>query len=91
MAIAENQRNDTVEVHTQQGMHVAPIQHSFPQRYQDAYTAEIEDFVNGIRSGKLFNVSKQQCLVGHMIADAAHESVRENKLIRFREEYFGEH
>lgn len=85
MAIAENQKDNTVQIFTDQGKLESPINHSFPQRYKDAYTKEIADFANGIRSGQMHNVSKKQCLVGHLIADAAYESAVSGQVVDFRD------
>ena len=87
MAIAENQKNNTVQVHTLEGVYQHPINYSFPQRYKEAYREEILDFVKGIQAGRPFNISKKQCLLGHLIADAAHESATTNSVIDFQEKY----
>jgi hypothetical protein len=44
---------------------------SFPDRYKEAYTVEIADFVGAITSNKRTNVSKKKCLIGHIIAEAS--------------------
>ena len=87
MAIAENQKDNTVEVHTHAGSHQNPINYSFPQRYKGAYLEEISDFVNGLQTGKNHNITEKQCLLGHLIADAAHESAITNSVIDFHEKY----
>ena len=87
MAIAENERDNTVEIHTKKGTFRHPINYSFPQRYKDAYAKEITDFVEGIQNGKLNNVPKNQCLIGHLIADVAYESCVSNSVINFEERY----
>jgi myo-inositol 2-dehydrogenase/D-chiro-inositol 1-dehydrogenase len=90
MAIAENQKNTTVQVFTEIGQLQSPINFSFPQRYKDAYTKEIADFACGIHSGQLFNVSKRECMLGHLIADAAFESAVSNKVVAFQEKFANE-
>ena len=87
MAIAENERNNTVEIHTQKGVFRNPINFSFPQRYKDAYKKEILDFVEGIQGGKLNNVPKNECLLADLIADAAFDSCTSNSVIDFKEKY----
>lgn len=87
MAIAENERNNTVEIYTQKGIFRNPINFSFPQRYKEAYLKEIIDFVDGIQNGKLINVPKNQCLLGHLIANAAFDSCSSNSVINFEEKY----
>ncbi|MEX0288062.1 MAG: Gfo/Idh/MocA family oxidoreductase [Flavobacteriaceae bacterium] len=87
MSMAENQRENTVEVHTSEGSLKAPANYSFPQRYKAAYAEEIADFVNGIQNNRLYNVSRDQCLLGHLIADAAHEAVVTNAVVDFQKKY----
>ena len=86
MAIAENQRNHSVGLYTSEGLHLPPINYSFPQRYKTSYALEIEDFVKGIQSATLNNVSKRACLIGHLIANAAYESAMTNQVINFKAE-----
>ena len=87
MAIAENQKNDTVEVHTLEGRYQNPINYSFPDRYRQAYKKEIESFVAESTSGKKLNVSKNQCLISHLIAEAALISAIEKRVIDFKTTY----
>ncbi|MEO0339635.1 MAG: Gfo/Idh/MocA family oxidoreductase [Bacteroidota bacterium] len=87
MAIAENVRNTTVQVHNKDGLHQAPINYSFPTRYQVAYLKEMQSFFQGIQSGQLNNVSLQECLIGHLIADAGYLSATENRLVDFQTEF----
>ena len=70
MLIADNVRNDTVQVHTAHGMSLSPINYSFPQRYKMSYQAEMEDFIKGISNRKMVNVSKEECKLSSLIADS---------------------
>jgi len=83
MATAKNQRNHTVEIHTEAGKLAAPNQYSFPQRYADCYYKEMVEFAKGIEQGELFNVTKGECLLAHQIADAARESAKNQTVIAF--------
>lgn len=81
MVVADNQRNSSVQLHTATGMQLDAINYSFPQRYKDSYLLEIADFTKGILTGKKQNVSKEECLLGHSMADAAHASAMTNQVI----------
>ncbi|MCH2082491.1 MAG: Gfo/Idh/MocA family oxidoreductase [Saprospiraceae bacterium] len=83
MAIAENERNHSVQLHTAEGMYIAPINHSFPQRYKAAYATEMADFGNGILNQQLNNVTKKECVLGHLLANAAHQSAISGQAIDF--------
>ena len=87
MVIAENQRNDSVQVHTEAGMRQSPVQHSFPQRYQDAYAREVEIFGQGILNQRFYNVTREECLLSHIIADAAHQSATTNSVVNVVQMY----
>lgn len=87
MVIAENQRNNTLQLHTQDGMRQAPVQYSFPQRYKDAYAREMEIFGQGILNQKPYNVTKDECVLAHLIADAAHQSAITGAVVNFEEFY----
>ena len=82
MAIADNQRNSSVQLHTASGTLLEPINYSFPQRYKESYLMEIADFVQGILEGKRNNVSKEDCLLGHALAEAAHKSATTQQVIQ---------
>jgi len=88
MAIAENQRDHSVQLHNTQGMNVAPINYSFPQRYLEAYGLEIEAFAKGIEHKQNFTITYEECLLAHLIADAAHESAVSGKVIDFNNKYW---
>ena len=85
MAIAENERNHTVQMHTSQGMEVPAINESFPERYKEAYTAEIEDFAKALSQGQLTNVPRNECILGHLLANAAHRSVETGAPVDFED------
>ncbi|MDA0194075.1 MAG: Gfo/Idh/MocA family oxidoreductase [Bacteroidetes bacterium] len=83
MAIAENQRDSTVNLYTSAGTIQRPINYSFPQRYRESYYKEIEGFANEIDNKILYNVSRKECILGHVIANAAHESATTNTVVDF--------
>ena len=85
MAIAENVKNNTVQVYTEQGQQASPINYSFPQRYVAAYENEIADFIASIENGtKKHNISRSECLHAHHMADAAHESIKTGQVINYQ-------
>lgn len=88
MAVAENQRDHTVQLHTSEGMSIAPVNYSFPQRYVEAYGWEMDAFAQGILKQHYFTVSYEECLLAHLIADAAHESAIKGRVVDFKSEYW---
>ena len=87
MAYAHNQLDHTVEVKTQNGSQGAPVNYSFPQRYKTSYMHEIEDFIKGINNATKYNVSQEECLLSHLLADAAHQAATTNQIVNFTEYY----
>jgi len=90
MVIAKNQKNNTIEVHTKTGSYSDPINYSFPERYMEAYEAEMVDFITAIRSDKRTNISERECLISHLIAEAAYTSAMTDRVINFKKEYANE-
>ena len=84
MVIAENQRNNTVEIYTETGKQQAPANYSFPTRYADCYLKEIIHFGEGVHHGENFNVTKSECLLAHQIADSCHESAQKKAVVDFK-------
>lgn len=87
MLLAENEPNNTVKLFTDKGQQQSPFNHSFPERYKAAYVIELEAFATGISTGTLNNVLKQECMLAHLLADAAYESATSGKVVPFQEVY----
>lgn len=87
MAIAENERDSSIQLYTSEGQQSGKVQHSFPQRYRDAYLREMIRFIEGIRTGVPYTVTRKECILSHLIANAAHRSVQEGVPVRFADEY----
>lgn len=87
MICAENEQENTVKIFDHQGISAAKAAHSFPQRYKDAYFAELVHFGKAILNGIPNNVTKEECVLAHLIADAAYESAIKNEVIDFKAFY----
>lgn len=75
MLRAENQLETTVEVATADGFRRAPAQHFFLERYEAAYRAEMEHFVDAVVGGKAPSPSGNDGLRAQVLADAAARSL----------------
>lgn len=84
MATVENERNNVVNVYTEKGGHHEPFNHSFPERYKDAYLEELKQFAEGIAKKNFTNVAQEECVLSHQLADAALEFIRTGKAIDFK-------
>ena len=75
MLRAENQLESTVELATSAGFAKPPAQHFFLERYGAAYLAEMQAFVDAVRSGAPPNPGIQDGLKAQIMADAAAQSL----------------
>ena len=87
MALAQNQLDHSVEINTGTGSTKAPVNHSFPQRYQLAYYHEIRAFIEGVNTSIHHNVTEKECIISYLMAKAAHKSAASNQLVNFTEYY----
>ena len=82
MAQADNRPRTSVVLTRAEGSQRAPIDHSFPTRYRDAYRAEFVCFVECARGNRSVPISHEDVLRSHRVADAAEQSVREGAPVR---------
>jgi myo-inositol 2-dehydrogenase/D-chiro-inositol 1-dehydrogenase len=71
MLRAENQLESTVELATEAGFRRDPAQHSFLERYEAAYLAEMRAFVRAVTEGIPADPGIEDGLRAQMLADAA--------------------
>jgi len=81
MVCAENQRPVSIEVATADGFTRPPLHDFFMTRYTAAYAAEIAAFVQAVASGSPPSPSGEDGLAALALADAAHRSAREGRVI----------
>jgi len=83
MLIAENELDSSLSIYNSKGIMQAPASYSFPQRYKSAYLNELLFFEDSIRKGNLWNVTKEEAVLSHRIADACYLSAKEGRVIQF--------
>ncbi len=82
MVHAENQRPVGIEVATKDGYARPPLHDFFMTRYIDAYAAELDAFISGLRSGRPLVPSGTDGLEALRLAEAALESVNSGKPVK---------
>jgi len=87
MITADNELDNSLSIYTKDGIKQSPTRYSFPQRYKNAYLGELEHFEQSIRNGELWNVTKEEAVLSHLIADAGYVSAREGRIVNFKSEY----
>jgi len=75
MLRAENKRENTVEIATEEGFRSAPAQHFFLERYEAAYLAQLSQFVAAFENGATQSPSISDGLQAQLLADAASKSL----------------
>ena len=85
MALAENQREASIEVASDAGFVKPPLLNFFMTRYVAAYAAEIEAFVAGVRDGAPITPSGEDGLKALVLAEAAVRSVAEGRKVKVSE------
>ena len=83
MATVANERNNSVNVFTKDGGSHEPFNHSFPERYKDAYLEELKHFSIGMEKGIHSNVAQDECVLSHQLADAALEAIQTGLVVDF--------
>ena len=71
----------TAVVSDHTGIHRAPWQYSFPQRFREAFGAELDSFADTLLEDKEWPVTAQQCIHVQCCADAARESCETGKVV----------
>lgn len=86
MAISENRRENLVTRHVGGATNVsAPLQHFFIERYAEAFTAEIDHFVDAVETGAPVPVGFEDGRLALLLADACFKSVAETRTVAVSE------
>ena len=81
MIEAGNHPLTSVSRTTREGRLGAPIDHSFPTRYREAYLAEFADFLACVRGEKHVPITHADVRLNHRLADAAEEAARGRRVV----------
>lgn len=67
----DNIREHSAVVATASGIQQACLQHSFPERFHNAFGLELDAFADTILDGVRYPVSSEECVHVQKVADAA--------------------
>lgn len=81
LATVGNQHSNNSVVATSNGFLQSKLQHSFPQRFRQAFNSELEAFADTILHDKEWPISRQDCINVQKIADAAKLSSQEGRVV----------
>ena len=85
MVKADNNTSDTHQLYNKDGINSALPLHFFLERYEQAYKAEVSDFIDGLVNGTILPVSGNDGLQSLKIGLAALKSVQENRPVNISE------
>ena len=63
------------------GVHASKLKHSFPQRFQQAFTSELDAFADTLLLHKEWPISAEDCIRVQKVADAARISCTTNQVV----------
>ena len=82
MVISENRREHHVTRHVETATGIAaPLLNFFIERYNDAFNAEIDHFVDAVENGKPLEVGFEDGRIALMLAEAAFRSIAEQRTV----------
>lgn len=82
MLKVENVHETPIQTATGDGITSSVYQHSFPERYKQAYRDEMNHFIDVILDPSVpLLVTKEQTLLASRIADACERSAKEGRMV----------
>lgn len=82
MVISDNHRENHVTRHIAGATNIAaPLQHFFIERYQDAFTAELDNFIDAVEGSAPLDVGFEDGRLALALADACFRSVAEGRVV----------
>lgn len=88
MLQSENQNKTSVRKCLTQAISKETLKYSFPQRYPEAYAAELEHFINIMNGSEQPLIKKQDVYMVSLIASACEESHKTGKPMRIDKDAF---
>lgn len=76
-----NVHENTVIISNETGVQQARLQHSFPERFNQAFAAELDAFADTLLLGKPWPVTGEQCIRVQRVADAAQKSSETGQVV----------
>mmetsp|Transcript_19362 Transcript_19362/g.27224 ORF Transcript_19362/g.27224 Transcript_19362/m.27224 type:complete len:163 (+) Transcript_19362:895-1383(+) len=81
LATVGNEFSNSSLLADSQGVHQSKLKHSFPQRFNQAFSSELDAFADTILLGTDWPVSPEDCIAVQKVADAAKESNKLNQVV----------
>nr|QFG74616.1 MAG: myo-inositol oxygenase [Megaviridae environmental sample] len=85
MNYLDNSTINTITKYNKDGIYNSKLKYSFPDRYKDAYTKELEHLYDIIVNDGECNIKQEHILLTKNICDAINESIKINKIIKIKD------
>jgi myo-inositol 2-dehydrogenase / D-chiro-inositol 1-dehydrogenase len=85
MVQSNNNFHDSHKLYNKHGIHAALPLHFFLERYQEAYKAEMLDFIKSLENGTMMPVDGNDGLQSLKIGLAALKSLKEKRPVKIKE------
>ena len=81
MVAVGNENANTSVLLDSSGVHFSRLKNSFPERFQQAFAAELDAFADTILLDSPWIVTKEDCVAVQKVADAAKKACETNKIV----------
>ncbi len=81
LASVGNQHSNSSIIATSGGFVQPKLMHSFPDRFNQGFDAELEAFADTILLDKDWPITREDCINVQRVADAAKKSSEENRVV----------
>ncbi len=81
LASVGHQHSNSSIIATSGGFRQPKLKHSFPERFNQAFSSELEAFADSILLDKEWPITREDCINVQRVADAAKKSSEENRVV----------
>lgn len=83
MISVENEKENACLLSNEDGIQSSKHKYSFPQRFREAFENEINTFVEVVLDGKVWPVTKEDCIAAQRISSTAADSAKAGKILPY--------
>lgn len=79
-----NEHDHSTVLSNKSGIHLSRLEHSFPQRFHQAFTSEMDAFCDTMLLGTPWPVTAEDCINVQRVTDAATQSIELNEVVKIQ-------
>ena len=81
LASVGNEHTNSAVIAGSSGFLQSRLKHSFPERFDVAFGAELETFANAIMDSEAWPITREDCIATQKVADAGRRSSETNEVV----------